>query len=57
MYKRQGCVWELEEERYELREKLLEGLSVEEAREVLREQLAMAEFEANCYRVILEERS
>ena len=47
----------LEEERYALRERLLEGLSVAEAREVLREQLVMAEFEAECYRGILEERS
>ena len=47
----------LEEERYALRERLLEGLSVAEAREVLREQLVMAEFKAECYRGILEERS
>ena len=44
---------ELEARRYELREKLLEGLSVVEAREVLSEQLNMTEFEATCYRTIL----
>ena len=44
---------ELEEERYELRERLLEGLSVEEARELLTTQAEQAEFEASCYRTIL----
>ena len=43
----------LEEERYALREQLLEGLSTQEARELLKAQAEQAEFEASCYRVIL----
>ena len=44
----------LEEERYELRERLLEGLSPEGARAVLREQLEQARTEVESYTMILK---
>ena len=45
---------ELEEERYELRERLLESLSPEGARAVLREQLEQARTEVESYTMILK---